>query len=50
MTTGEVILKAWIDRIAQPGRTFRYTSNGPESLSMGEEAKLRPASWPACRA
>ena len=26
-------LKAWIDRLAQPGRTFRYTANGPEGLA-----------------
>ncbi len=25
-------LKAWIDRIAVPGKTFRYTAKGPESL------------------
>lgn len=29
-------LKAWIDRIAQPGRTFRYTANGPEGLAQGK--------------
>jgi len=26
-------LKAWIDRIAVAGRTFRYTANGPEGLA-----------------
>lgn len=26
-------LKAWIDRIAVAGRTFRYTSSGPEGLA-----------------
>lgn len=26
-------LKAWIDRITQPGRTFRYTANGPVGLA-----------------
>ncbi|NZA26044.1 NAD(P)H-dependent oxidoreductase [Luteimonas sp. SJ-92] len=26
-------LKAWIDRIAVAGRTFRYTSDGPEGLA-----------------
>lgn len=26
-------LKAWIDRIAVAGRTFRYTQNGPEGLA-----------------
>jgi len=29
-------LKAWIDRVAQPGRTFRYTANGPEGLAQGK--------------
>jgi len=29
-------LKAWIDRIAQPGRTFRYTDRGPEGLAGGK--------------
>lgn len=29
-------LKAWIDRIAQTGRTFRYTANGPEGLAKGK--------------
>jgi len=29
-------LKAWIDRIAQSGRTFRYTSAGPEGLAKGK--------------
>ena len=29
-------LKAWIDRIAQAGRTFRYTPNGPEGLAKGK--------------
>lgn len=28
-------LKAWMDRIAQPGRTFRYTSEGPVGLAGG---------------
>ncbi|MBB3003991.1 FMN-dependent NADH-azoreductase [Paraburkholderia tropica] len=26
-------LKTWIDRVAQPGRTFKYTENGPVGLS-----------------
>uniref|UniRef100_UPI00334287F3 FMN-dependent NADH-azoreductase n=1 Tax=Castellaniella defragrans TaxID=75697 RepID=UPI00334287F3 len=25
-------LKAWLDRVAQVGRTFKYTENGPEGL------------------
>lgn len=29
-------LKAWIDRIAQAGRTFRYTENGAEGLAGGK--------------
>ena len=29
-------LKAWIDRIAVAGRTFRYTESGPEGLVTGK--------------
>ena len=29
-------LKAWIDRIAQAGRTFKYTEKGPEGLAGGK--------------
>jgi len=29
-------LKAWIDRIAQPGRTFTYTDKGPKGLATGK--------------
>lgn len=29
-------LKAWIDRLAQPSRTFRYTATGPEGLAKGK--------------
>ena len=29
-------LKAWIDRVAQAGRTFRYTAAGPEGLAGGK--------------
>src|SRR5690606_35602819 len=29
-------LKAWIDRIAVNGRTFRYTAAGPEGLAGGK--------------
>lgn len=29
-------LKAWIDRLAVAGRTFRYTENGPEGLAGGK--------------
>ncbi len=28
-------LKAWLDRLAQPGRTFRYTTDGPVGLAGG---------------
>jgi FMN-dependent NADH-azoreductase len=30
-------LKAWIDRVAVAGRTFRYTENGPEGLVRGKK-------------
>jgi len=30
-------LKAWIDRLAQPGRTFRYTEKGPIGLAGGKK-------------
>jgi FMN-dependent NADH-azoreductase len=29
-------LKAWIDRLAQPGRTFKYTDKGPIGLAGGK--------------
>jgi FMN-dependent NADH-azoreductase len=29
-------LKAWIDRIAVPGKVFRYTENGPQGLVGGK--------------
>lgn len=29
-------LKAWLDRIAQVGRTFQYTENGPIGLASGK--------------
>jgi FMN-dependent NADH-azoreductase len=29
-------LKAWIDRLAQPGRTFKYTETGPVGLATGK--------------
>jgi FMN-dependent NADH-azoreductase len=29
-------LKAWIDRIAQTGRTFKYTDKGPVGLAAGK--------------
>jgi FMN-dependent NADH-azoreductase len=30
-------LKAWIDRVAQAGRTFRYTADGPIGLATGKK-------------
>jgi FMN-dependent NADH-azoreductase len=30
-------LKAWVDRIAVAGRTFRYTERGPEGLARGKQ-------------
>ncbi|ANH03882.1 FMN-dependent NADH-azoreductase [Shinella sp. HZN7] len=30
-------LKAWIDRIAVSGKTFRYTAEGPEGLAKGKK-------------
>ncbi|WP_372014124.1 FMN-dependent NADH-azoreductase [Pseudoxanthomonas sp. 10H] len=30
-------LKAWIDRVAVAGRTFRYTDSGPEGLAGGKK-------------
>jgi len=29
-------LKAWIDRVVQPERTFQYTATGPVGLAMGK--------------
>ena len=37
-------LKAWIDMIARPRLTFRYTENGPEGLLKGKKAYLALAS------
>ncbi|MDH4611034.1 FMN-dependent NADH-azoreductase [Pseudomonas sp. BN102] len=33
-------LKAWIDRIAIAGKTFRYTENGPEGLAVGKKVVI----------
>ena len=30
-------LKAWIDRIAVSGKTFRYSESGPEGLAVGKK-------------
>lgn len=36
-------LKAWLDRIAQVGRTFRYTEHGPVGLSGGRRVIVASA-------
>jgi FMN-dependent NADH-azoreductase len=36
-------LKAWIDRIAVSGRTFRYTAEGPEGLAKGKRMVIASA-------
>lgn len=33
-------LKAWIDALAQPGRTFAYTPNGPRGLAGGRRVVI----------
>lgn len=33
-------LKAWIDRIAVAGKTFRYTENGPQGLAGGKHVVI----------
>ena len=33
-------LKAWFDRLAQAGRTFRYTENGPVGLAGGKRVVI----------
>jgi FMN-dependent NADH-azoreductase len=33
-------LKAWIDRLAEKGKTFRYTATGPEGLAGGKKVIL----------
>lgn len=38
------VLKAWIDMVARPRVTFRYTENGPEGLLKGKKAYLVVAS------
>ncbi|MBU2994289.1 NAD(P)H-dependent oxidoreductase [Octadecabacter sp. 1_MG-2023] len=37
-------LKAWMDLIARPRVTFRYTENGPEGLLTGKKAIIAVAS------
>ena len=36
-------LKAWIDRIAVAGKTFRYGANGPEGLAGGKKLVVASA-------
>lgn len=36
-------LKAWLDRVAQAGRTFRYTASGPEGLAKGKKVIVASA-------
>lgn len=36
-------LKAWIDRIAVAGRTFRYTADGPQGLAGGKRVIVATA-------
>ena len=35
-------LKAWIDHIVRPGRTFSYSAQGPRGLARGQEARSGP--------
>ncbi len=36
-------LKAWIDRVAVAGKTFRYTEKGPEGLAGGKKVLIASA-------
>jgi FMN-dependent NADH-azoreductase len=36
-------LKAWIDRVAVPGKTFSYTENGPQGLATGKKVFVASA-------
>jgi FMN-dependent NADH-azoreductase len=36
-------LKAWIDRVAQVGRTFKYTDKGPQGLAGGKTVSVASA-------
>lgn len=36
-------LKAWMDRIAQPGKTFSYTANGPVGLAGAKSVIIASA-------
>lgn len=37
------VFKAWIDRIARAGRTFRYTENGPQGLLENKKVYIMAA-------
>ncbi|KAF1020594.1 MAG: FMN-dependent NADH-azoreductase 1 [Paracidovorax wautersii] len=36
-------LRAWIDRVAQAGRTFKYTETGPQGLAGGKKVIVASA-------
>jgi FMN-dependent NADH-azoreductase len=36
-------LKAWIDRVAVPGKTFSYTESGPQGLATGKKVFVASA-------
>lgn len=42
--TSPASLKAWMDLVARPRVTFRYTENGPEGLLKGKKAIVAVAS------
>jgi FMN-dependent NADH-azoreductase len=42
--TAPASLKAWMDLVARPRETFRYTENGPEGLLTGKKAIVTVAS------
>jgi FMN-dependent NADH-azoreductase len=38
------VLKLWVDQVARPGRTFSYSSAGPQGLLQGKKATVLVAS------
>lgn len=38
------VLKLWVDQVARKGRTFNYSSSGPEGLLKGKKATVIEAS------
>jgi FMN-dependent NADH-azoreductase len=38
------VLKAWIDHVVRAGKTFQYTSSGPEGLAKGRKVLVTIAS------